>query len=151
MSHSTSEKSNTAQAVKVEQVINAPVERVWDALTDKDKMKQWYFVLDAFEPRVGFEFSFTGQGSKGEKYTHLCKITEVVVNRKLQYSWRYQDFPGSSLVTFDLFEEGQSTRIRITHTGLETFPQGSADFAPASFNQGWTELITVLLPKFLAA
>ena len=135
----------------VERTLNAPASRIWEALTDNSKMKEGYFQLENFEPRVGFEFQFYGQGSKGEKYIHLCKITEVVVNQKLQYSWRYQGFPGSSLVTFELFEEGQSTRIRITHTGLDTFPQDSADFAPASFNMGWTELITVLLPKFLAA
>ena len=27
----------------MERVYNAPVERVWSAITDKDQMKQWYF------------------------------------------------------------------------------------------------------------
>ena len=138
------------QAVIVEQLIDAPVSRIWQALTDRHQMKEWYFVLDAFEPRVGFEFKFPGQGSKGEKYIHLCKITEVVTNQKLQYSWCYENTPGSSLVTFELSEEGKQTRVRLAHTGLETFPQGSPDFAASSFRQGWTELITVLLPKYLS-
>lgn len=135
--------------VVVEELLNAPVERVWEAITDKEKMKQWYFTLDEFKPQVGFEFSFPGQGHKGENYIHLCKITEVVPNKKLQYSWRYKDYEGNSTVTFELFPEGDKTRLRVTHEGLETFPQQNADFARESFNQGWTELITKLLPNYL--
>lgn len=113
-------------------------------------MQQWYFSLDEFKPVVGFEFTFAGQGHKGEKYIHLCRITEVVPNKKLQYTWRYQDYEGNSTVTFNLFEEGDKTRIRVTHEGLETFPQQNSDFGRESFNGGWTELIRKSLPKYLA-
>ncbi len=33
-----------------ERTLNAPVNAVWEAITDKDKMKQWYFDLAAFKP-----------------------------------------------------------------------------------------------------
>jgi len=134
--------------VIIEKLINAPVKKVWQAITDKDQMKQWYFDLSDFKPEVGFEFRFPGQGHKGEQYIHVCKITEVVPLKKLQYSWRYLDREGYSLVTFELFDEAGKTRVKLTHTGLETFPKDNADFARDSFNAGWTELITVLLPKF---
>lgn len=137
--------------VIVEQTVNAPAAKVWKALTDKDQMKQWYFDLSDFRPEVGFEFSFPGQGHKGEQYIHLCRITEVIPNKKLQYSWKYQDYTGDSLVTFELFEENDKTRVRVTHDGLETFPQQTADFARESFNAGWTELIGKSLPKFVEA
>lgn len=133
----------------VEEVVEATPEQVWQAITEKDKMKQWYFDLSAFRPEVGFEFSFAGQGSKGDKYIHHCRITEVVPQKKMQYTWAYENLPGSSLVTFELFPEGNKTRVRVTHEGLETFPDGNPDFGVASFTQGWTELIKKLLPKFL--
>ena len=112
-------------------------------------MKHWYFNLDEFNPEVGFEFSFPGQGHNSEHYIHLCKITEVIPNKRLQYSWRYKDYEGNSFVTFELFPDGNKTKIRVTHDGLETFPQQRADFARASFNAGWSELIGKLLPKYL--
>lgn len=133
----------------VEEIVEASPEQVWQAITEKDKMKQWYFDLSAFRAEVGFEFSFTGKGSKGEEYIHHCRITQVEPKRKLQYTWAYENLPGSSLVTFELFPEGNKTRVRVTHEGLETFPGGNPDFAVESFTQGWTELITKLLPKFL--
>lgn len=132
----------------IERTFNAPVEKVWKAITDKNDMKQWYFDLTEFKPEVGFEFQFTGQGSKGENYMHLCKITEVVKHKKLSYSWRYENYEGSSLLTFELFSEGNKTRLKLTHAGLETFPQNNADFAKESFAQGWTELIGKNLKEF---
>jgi uncharacterized protein YndB with AHSA1/START domain len=133
----------------IERTYNASVKKVWEAITDKDKMKQWYFDLATFKPEVGFEFSFSGKGSKGENYIHLCKVLEVIENKKISYSWTYQDYPGYSVVTFELFEEGKDkTRLKLTHAGLETFP-GTGDFAPASFKAGWNELIGKLLKEFL--
>jgi uncharacterized protein YndB with AHSA1/START domain len=73
-------------------------------------MKQWYFDLAEFRPEVGFEFSFTGQGQKGVQYLHHCKVTEVVVGKKLTYSWRYEGYEGMSYVHFELFAEGSTTQ-----------------------------------------
>jgi uncharacterized protein YndB with AHSA1/START domain len=131
----------------IERVYSAPVERVWKALTDKHAMKQWYFDIAEFKPEVGFEFTFEG-GSEEKCYLHLCKITEVVLNKKLTYSWKYDGYDGNSYVTFELTPEGSGTRLKLTHAGLETFPP-LADFARKNFEFGWTSLIGEMLPKFL--
>ena len=135
--------------VIIEETFNTSIEKIWHAITDKDKMKHWYFDLDEFKPVVGFEFKFSGEGHKGEKYVHLCKVTEAIPNKKLQYSWQYENHQGNSLVTFELFEEGDKTRVRLSHEGLETFPQDNPDFAKESFTGGWTDLITKSLRKYL--
>jgi len=141
----------THKPVVVERVYDAPVEKVWTAITDRSQMKQWYFDLDAFELKEGFQFRFPGQGHKGEQYMHVCTITQVEPEKKLQYSWQYEGFPGYSLVTFDLMPVGNKTKLRLTHHGLETFPKDSADFAHESFNEGWNHLIGISLPEHLAA
>ena len=38
--------------IVIERTYNAPVEKVWKAITDKEEMKQWYFDLDAFFHQV---------------------------------------------------------------------------------------------------
>ncbi|WP_353197253.1 SRPBCC domain-containing protein [Parapedobacter defluvii] len=144
-----SAKEQDGHEVVVERVLNHPVEKVWNAITDKAQLKQWYFDLDDFKPEVGFRFSFPGQGHKGAQYIHLCTITEVIPQKKLQYSWQYEGYPGYSLVTFELTEMGNNTKLKLTHHGLETFPQDSPDFAWKSFNGGWTEIIGNMLPEFL--
>ena len=134
----------------IERTLNAPVEKVWKAISDKEQMKQWYFDLKEFKPEVGFEFQFTGEGQKGEKYLHLCKVVEAIPHRKLAYSWSYDQLKGYSVVTFELFPEGDITRLKLTHEGLDSFRENGPDFAKESFMQGWTELIGKLLPGFLS-
>jgi uncharacterized protein YndB with AHSA1/START domain len=131
--------TTNAEAVVIERTFNVPIDRVWKALTDVEQMRQWYFELEAFEARVGFEFEFIVE-HEGNTYHHLCRITEVNPPRKLAYTWRYQGHEGDSLVTFELFDEGEKTRLRLTHEGLETFPKTPA-FARDNFKQGWTEII----------
>ena len=70
-------KTELADAVVVERTLNAPVAKVWQALTDVDQMRQWYFDLKEFRPEVGFEFEFVVE-HEGNSYHHLCKVTEVV-------------------------------------------------------------------------
>ena len=139
-------KDNLAQALVIERTFNAPVARVWKALTDVEQMRQWYFELKEFKPEVGFEFEFSVE-HKGMNYHHLCKITEVIPQKKLVHTWRYKGHEGNSLVTFELFAEGNKTRLKLTHDGLDSFPKTPA-FARGNFKQGWTAIIAEL-QKFL--
>lgn len=133
----------------IERIYNAPISKVWKALTDTDEMKQWSFDLSEFKPVVGFEFQFYGEGKTGEKFLHLCKIIEVVKNKKLKHSWRYDGYEGNSVVTFELFEEGDKTKLKLTHEGLETFPANNPDFAKENFAEGWTYIIVESLAGYL--
>jgi uncharacterized protein YndB with AHSA1/START domain len=140
-------KTELAEAVVVERTLNAPVARVWKSLTDVDQMREWYFDLKEFKPQVGFEFEFVVE-HEGNKYQHLCRITDIVPEKKIAYTWRYKGEPGDSLVTFELFAEGNKTRLRLTHTGIETFPQTPA-YARKNFEAGWTTIIGSELKQFV--
>lgn len=131
----------------IERVYGAPIERVWKAISDKNEMKQWYFDVSDFKPEVGFEFQFEGN-NEGRIYLHLCKVMEVVTGRKLKYSWTYKGYEGLSFVTFELFAEGNKTRLKLTHEGLETFPD-IADFRKENFVAGWTAIVGDMLPAYL--
>jgi uncharacterized protein YndB with AHSA1/START domain len=133
----------------IERTYNAPAEKVWKAISDKNEMKQWYFDLAEFKAEVGFEFHFTGGPSPERQYVHHCKITEVVPGKKLTYSWRYDGYKGNSFVTFELFGEGKNTRVKLTHAGLETFPNENPDFAKHNFVAGWTDIIGRSLKEYV--
>jgi len=127
--------------------LNAPVGRVWGALTDNEQMKKWYFKLESFRPELGFEFRFDG-GPPDIVYHHVCKITEVIPEKKIAYTWRYEGYEGNSLVSFELFAEGDKTRLKLTHIGLESFPD-NPDFARHNFVEGWTEIVGTSLKGFV--
>ena len=140
-------KNHLAEAVILERTFDAPVARVWKALTDVDQMRVWYFDLKEFKPQIGFEFEFVVE-HEGNTYHHLCKVTEVIPEKKIAYTWRYKGEVGDSLVTFELFGEGDRTRLKLTHSGIETFPKTPA-YARKNFEAGWTEIVGSELKRFV--
>lgn len=135
--------------VVVERTFNAPIEKVWRAITNNDELKNWYFQLKDFQAKVGFKFDFTGGTKDGPQYLHLCEVTEVVEGKKLTYSWRYDNYPGNSFVTWELFDKGEQTLLILTHTGLESFEEIGPDFAKTSFTGGWTHFMHTALKNYL--
>ena len=136
--------------IVIERSYNAPIEKVWKAISDKNEMKKWYFELSEFKPEPGFEFQFYGEGKQGEKFLHLCKVTEVIKPKKLTYSWQYDGYEGISFVTFELFPEGNKTRVKLSHKGLESFPvTAHNDFAKENFMEGWTHIIGTGLKEYV--
>lgn len=131
-----------------EVLLNAPASRVWEAITNKEQMKEWYFDVSDFKPVVGTEFRFEG-GREDRCYVHICEVKVVIPEKKITYSWRYEGVEGISYVTFELFEEKEKTRVRLTHEGLETFPADNPDLARENFNEGWTQIIQKSLKEYL--
>src|ERR1035437_11199339 len=116
MEHSDSIKTSLIK----EFIYNVPTEKVWQALTDVDKMRIWYFPqLQKFEPIVGYKFHFDDSNLE---YHKEWIVTKVVEGKTLAHSWSYKGYSGSSEVTFDLIADGKKTRLRVTQTGLESFP-----------------------------
>ncbi len=137
------------QPFVIERIYNAPVNKVWPAITDRAQMKEWYFDLSAFRAEEGFEFQFAGEGKKGEKYMHLCRITEVIREKKLSYTWEYENLPGRSEVSFELSPENNDTKVVLTHSGLESFAANGPDFAKECFAEGWIMILGTSLKNFV--
>ena len=140
-------KTDLVEPIVMERTLDAPVDRVWTALTDVNEMREWYFDLKEFKPEIGFEFEFVVE-HEGNNYHHLCKVSEVIPKKKIAYTWRYKDEPGNSLVTFEISPEGDKTRLKLTHSGIETFPKTPA-YARKNFESGWTQIIGSELKQFV--
>lgn len=135
----------------IERTYNASIEKVWKAITDKDQMKEWYFEIEEFKPEKGFEFRFYG-GHDDRRYLHICEVIEVSPPEKLSYSWRYDGYPGKSVVTFELFKEAEKqTRVRLTHESIQTFPADQPDFSASNFTEGWNFILGDSLRNFVEA
>jgi len=136
------------ETIVKEVLLNVSTSKVWKAITNTEDMKLWYFDISEFKPTVGFEFRFEG-GKDDKSYLHLCKITEVIPGKKLSYSWRYDGYPGNSLVTFELFEEGNRTKLKLTHEGIESFGTENPDLARENFVEGWNQIIGTSIKEYL--
>ena len=134
--------------VTVQRVFTASAERIWQALTMPDLMKQWYFDLPGFKAEVGYSFEFVG-GPPEKEYRHICRVTEVKQNARLAYTWRYDGYAGCSTVLFELLPQDGGTLVRVTHTDLDTFPQDNPHLLAHNFQAGWDDIIVRSLAGFL--
>jgi uncharacterized protein YndB with AHSA1/START domain len=117
---------------------NVPIEKVWEALIDNSQMRKWYFPqLQSYKPYVGCKFQFDDKNSEYQKEWTVTKVTE---GRTFAHSWAYKGYQGSSEVIFDLFPEGDNTKLRVTHTNLESFPD-HLHFKRQRFEWGWDNLL----------
>ena len=127
----------------ITQVLNAPIDLVWEALTDAQLLRQWCPYFPDFRPEVGFESRFLLGSDKDHQYLHIVHVTEVVEKKKLSYTWRYNGYAGNSLVTFELAKEGSGTKLVFTHEIIEPFPDDPA-FAKENFAEGWKYTVQAL-------
>ena len=143
-----SASKTSADPVVKEVILDAPVSKVWQALTTKDELKQWCFDMNAFRPEEGFEFQFYGE-KDGHRFLHLCKVEEVQPQKKMKWLWSYEDMPGDTHVSFELIPRDNQTLLRLTHEGLDKLPQDE-NYARENFVQGWNMILGKLLPEFLS-
>ena len=127
-------------------IYNSPVEKVWQAFIDTDKMRKWYFPqLQKFEPTIGYKFQFDDKNAVFQKEWMVTKVTP---GKTFAHSWTYKGYAGNSEVIFDLFAEGNRTRLRVTQTNLESFPH-DPHFRRERFERGWDDLLGQNLKRLL--
>jgi len=138
------------ERIVVERNYHAPIKTVWEAITDVEKMRRWYFPsLDEFAPEPGFETRFD-VGHDDKLFVHIWKVKEVEPLKKISYEWKFGGYPGDSVVLWELFPDGEGTRIILTHTGVETFRGDLHPYlAAGNFVTGWTDFIGIRLRDFV--
>ena len=137
------------QPIVIERIFNVPALSVWNAITRKDEMKIWYFDLADFKQEPGFQFQFWGGPTPERQYLHLCEIIEAIPKKKLSHNWRYDGIPGNTTVTFELTEKDGKTLLRLSHQGIETFPEDNEDLIIGNFIAGWNSIINESLRNYL--
>jgi uncharacterized protein YndB with AHSA1/START domain len=137
------------EPVIVEQSFKTSQENLWRAITDINRMRNWYFDnLPAFKPEVGFETQFNVH-NEGRDFLHLWKVTEVIPLEKITYNWKYKGFSGDSFVTFEIIEENDMTTLRLSTRIVESFPEDIPEFSRESCLNGWTYFIKKRLKEYL--
>ena len=91
-----------------ERRINAPIQRVWHALTDHRELAQWFFPIDGHLVE-GSEIVIRWD----EEPLHSTVIARETPNL-LAWTWHRPGEP-ESVVRWELFDEGEETRFVLTH------------------------------------
>lgn len=141
----------TDPPIVVKQIFYSPIEIVWEAITELEKMHQWYFEnIPSFKPEVGFKTQFNIQSGE-RNFLHKWLVLEVIPNKLIKYNWKYEAYPGDSNVTFELFDENDYTKLILTVDILEDFPEDIPEFKRESCIGGWEYFIKDRLKNYLGS
>jgi uncharacterized protein YndB with AHSA1/START domain len=128
-------------SITVQYKINAPVEKVWKALTDKDEMKSWYFDIQDFEPTVGKVFNFYEPGEKTNTITRV-RFWILFPIKKIKHTWSYPDFSDQkTTVVWELQPENGGALVKLTHEDIENFKDLEKDFQEKILQAAGTQLL----------
>ena len=111
--------------------IDPSAEALWACLTAPSHLSLWLGELVAGSVSAGQSFTI----DHGEGYRCTSRVIAFEPTRLLKYSWSFPDEPVSE-VSWSLSPEEDSTRLLLTHTGLENLV--------TSYLSGWMTHLTFL-------
>lgn len=116
-------------------VLNASIEKVWNALTQPELVKQWQYGSDLLTTwKTGSEIRFRNEWD-GQVFEQWGTVLEVVPNQKIKYSLFFprpglEDKPENYFImNYVLTEENQKTKLEIIQEdnrlgAIQEEPQG---------------------------
>ncbi|WP_028782182.1 SRPBCC family protein [Thalassobacillus devorans] len=138
-----SDKNKSVPEIRKNVVFDAPIEKVWKAVTTAEGIEAW-FMPNNFEPVEGHEFYI-----KSQFETSACKVLKVVEPNEVSFTWGEQGW----VITFYLSELDGKTGFTLIHSGW-----GAPDelMSPANrtqqdvrntMNNGWDKIVDDRLRK----
>lgn len=138
--------TDTIDSIIQEIVINAPAERVFQALTDPVQRVKWWGAEGRFQAtqmesdlRPGGAWLMRGTGMGGKPFTIRGEYRRVERPHLLECTWLgdWHANEPPTLVRFELEKRGDATLVRLTHSGF-TSEQARDGY------KGWPWLLTLL-------
>lgn len=106
-------------------IVKAPLKKVWEALTDADIVKQYFFGSNQETNwKVGSPIRFWGE-YEGQKYEDKGEVLEYEQNKKLAFSYLSSwsglpDEPDNYLyVSYEVKEVPEGTQLSITQSNYD--------------------------------
>jgi uncharacterized protein YndB with AHSA1/START domain len=135
-------KSNDIEVRKTKIIERLP-KVVFNALTEPEKLAEWFQDEVNLEVRVGGQIRLVTLKEKHPEwnlernYYMEGTIMDLVPNKRLSYSWKFRDtqnFP-ETLVTWELEQiNPNKTLVKLSHVGFSGKEKGN--FSVESHNQG---------------
>jgi uncharacterized protein YndB with AHSA1/START domain len=128
--------------IQKEMTVDAPRETVWRYLEDPKLLAAW-LMRNTFNGKVGEEFQFFARPSHDWDGVLNCRLVELDPPRKVAFTWDANDINGETLVTIELFEEADATRLRLIHSRFERAAL-DVDEIVRRHDAGWTDHLGLL-------
>jgi uncharacterized protein YndB with AHSA1/START domain len=139
------------QSFQIEKKYNAPIALVWQAITNRAMMKEWYFnFAEDFKLEPGAVFEWTAGDTEDNQWLHRGKMIEIIPDEKLVHTWEYPGFSGTSTLSWNLLKiDEATTKITLIHEFIIPFDSIVEALKTENFEMGWTHIINISLTGYL--
>lgn len=142
----------TDPPIKVSEKFNVTAKVLWEAITEVDKMKLWFFDnLPSFKAIEGHQLVFD-VFSEDRCFRHIWEVIEVINQEKISVRWTYEGIAGESIAHFAIGTNPENgVSLTVTTEVIVDFPSDIPEFEPESCEAGWKYFIQKRLAEYLAA
>ena len=145
--------------ILIHRVFDLPVSKVWRALTEAEEFKKWWGPKDftcptsKMEAKVGGKYLSCMRGPDGKEYWSTGVVKELIPEKRLVVTDHFSDekgniknaseygmpgnWPEELLISFDLEEAGDTTKLRLLHEGI---PEEMHDECVQGWNESFDKL-----------
>ena len=113
-------------------LLNAPITRVWEALTTPEGLAAW-LLPNNFQLRVGASFIFKAEPQADWNGIVECQVMEIAELRMLAFTWVEDPTLLPTLVTFELHDLHGQTEVCLIHSQREHLPEDHV----SRLDKGW--------------
>lgn len=115
---------------------------VWRHLVDPDLLAAW-LTNNNFSERVGAPFEFRTRPKKDWDGVIHSRLVELEPARTMAFTWDADGNEGETLVSIELTEKGDGTRIRLIHSGMKSADNDVRDIT-RHYEEYWTDHLELL-------
>ena len=129
-----------ADRIVVNAQIGAPCDSVWRALTEEERIAQWWGGYVSLDARPGGRLTERWTDDGGREVITSGEVVRLAAPRMLDLTWADDDddWDGSTRVLFQLAQAADATRLTLTHSGWEALPAPSRESVIREHASGWS-------------
>jgi len=129
-------------SVRKEISARASRETVWRHFVDPDLLAAW-LARNNFSQQVGAPFEFRTRSTKDWDGVIHCRLVELEPAGTIAFTWDAEGNEGDTLVTIELSETGEGTRISLIHSNIKSADNDGRDITQG-YDEYWTDHLDLL-------
>lgn len=119
--------------------LKASIGWIWNALTDRGELENWWSEDVVLEPKVGGNFREPWENDEGKSQLASGKVLEMKKEKFIAFTWKEKDWPKEAITkcSFSISDDGKMRTLTVRHEGWESLPEATRSQLLKDFKIGW--------------
>lgn len=127
------------EVIELSITLKASTGWIWNALTDRGELENWWSEDVILEPKKGGNFREPWANDEGKAQLASGKVIELKKEQFITFTWKEKDWPKESLTkcSFIIEDNGKNRTLTVRHDGWDSLPETKRSQLIKDFKIGW--------------